>query len=239
MYQGRSAASAGAADHRYSSRRPAHAKMAPPVAGRRHRLELAPVPESARTAREFTVATLHEWRLEQLTEDAVVIASELATNAVLHGSPAATRDDAEDPRPARVELSWCLQASRLICVVTDQTGTPPTVASRDPEAESGHGLQIVGALAVAWGWTILGTGEKAVWAALELPGRVDATSGGTPVLAAAADPDRAASPAAVRGMRAAGRAADPGRPGPFPAARLCPAAGWRRRCGAGAAFARS
>jgi len=126
------------------------------VAGRRHRLELAPVPESARTAREFTVATLHEWQLEPLTEDAVVIASELATNAVQHGTPAATEHDTEDPGRARVELSWCLQASRLICMVTDQTGTPPTLASRDPEAESGHGLQIVGALAVAWGWTILG-----------------------------------------------------------------------------------
>jgi len=239
MYQGRFAASARAADDRHSSWRPAPAKLAPPAAGRRHCLELAPVPESARTAREFTVATLHEWRLEPLTEDAVVIASELATNAVQHGTPAATEDAAEDPRRARVELSWCLQASRLICVVTDRTGTPPTVASQDPEAESGHGLQIVGALAVAWGWTILGTSEKAVWAALELPGHADATPGGPPVLAAAADPDRAASPAAGPGRRAAGRAADPGRPGPSPTARLCPAAGWRRRCGAGAAFAPS
>src|SRR5215467_7829358 len=177
MYQGRSVASARAADDRYGSRQPPSAKPAPPAAGRR-RLELAPVPESARTAREFTVAILHEWRLEPLTEDAVVIASELATNAIRHGTPAATGDKASDP--GRVELSWCLQASRLICVVTDQTGTPPTVASQDPEAESGHGLQIVGALAAAWGWTILGTGEKAVWAALELPGHADATPGGPP-----------------------------------------------------------
>jgi hypothetical protein len=157
------------------------------------------------------VATLHRWQLEQLTEDAVVIASELATNAIRHGTGAAAAgDDANDPGHARVELSWCLQASRLICVVTDQTGTPPALAAQDPEAESGHGLQIVGALAVAWGWTILGTGEKAVWAALELPGHADAaTLAAAPVLAA--DPDRAASPAGVRDMRAAGRAADPGR----------------------------
>jgi hypothetical protein len=219
MYQGRYAASARAADERHSSRRPASAKPATPTAGRRHRLGLAPVPESARTAREFTVATLREWRLEPLTEDAVVIASELATNAIQHGTPAVTQDDANDPGRARVELSWCLQSSRLICVVTDQTGAPPTVAACGPEAESGHGLQIVAALAVAWGWTILGTGEKAVWAALELPRHADATLGGVPVLAAAADPDRAASPAAVRDMRAAGRAADPGRPGPSPTAR--------------------
>ena len=243
MYQGRSVASARVADDRHGSRQPALPAL--PGAGQRRRLGLIPVPESARAAREFTVATLNEWHLGPLIEDAVVIASELATNAIQHGTPAATGDDANDPERARVELSWCFQASRLICVVTDQTGTPPTVAAQDPEAESGHGLQIVGALAVAWGWTILGTGEKAVWAALELPGRAGAATGGAPALAAApvlgaaADPDRAVSPAAVRDMRAAGRAADPGRRDPSPTAPLCRAAGWRRRCGAGAAFARS
>jgi hypothetical protein len=253
MYQGRPAASAQAADDRYASWQPAPAKSALPGTGCR-RLELAPVPESARAAREFTVATLHEWQLEPLAEDAVLIASELTTNAIRHGTPAGAGDDANDPGRVRVELSWCLQASRLICVVTDHTGTPPAAAARDPEAESGHGLQIVGGLAVAWGWTILGTGEKAVWAALDLlghaaaadsapapglPGHADAVTGSAPALAAAVDPDRAASPAAVRGMRAAGRAADPGRRDPSPAAPLSPATGWRRRCGAGAAFARS
>jgi Histidine kinase-like ATPase domain len=174
------------------------------------------VPESARAAREFTVATLHDWQLEPLAEDAVVIASELATNAIQHGTPAAAGDVANDPGRACVELSWCLQASRLICVVTDQASTPPAVVAGDPEAESGHGLQIVGALAVAWGWTILSTGEKAVWAALDLPGNADAATASAPVLAA--DPERAASPAAVHDMRAAGRAADPDHRDPFPTA---------------------
>src|SRR5215475_10117795 len=152
MYQGRPAASAQAADDRYASRQPAFAKPAPPG------------------------ATLHDWQLEPLAEDAVVIASELATNAILHGTPTAIGDVANDPERACVELSWCLQASRLICVVTDQAGTPPAVTAQDPEAESGYGLQIVGALAVAWGWTILGTGEKAIWAALDLPGHADAAA---------------------------------------------------------------
>ena len=213
MYQGRPAASAQAAGDRYAPWQPAPAKPVPAGVGRR-RLGLDPVPESARAAREFTVAALHEWQLESLTEDAVVIASELATNAIVHGTPAATRDTAKGAERACVELSWCLQASRLICMVTDQAGTPPAMAAQDPEAESGHGLQIVGALAVAWGWTILSTGEKAVWAALDLPGLADAGTGGAPMLAA--DPGRAASPAAVRDMRAAGRAADPGRRDPYP-----------------------
>jgi len=223
MYQGRQAASAQAAGDRYSSRQPT--ASSPPVAERRRRIGLAPVPESARAAREFTVATLRKWQLDALIEDAVVIASELATNAISHGTPTATGDATGEAESGRVELSWCLQASRLICVVTDQTGTPPALATGGPEAESGHGLQIVGALAVAWGWTILGTGEKAVWAALELAGPVDAAgeAGGAP--AQTAEPANQANQAAVHDMRAAVRAADPGRLGPTPAAPLYRAAG--------------
>ncbi len=217
MYQGRQAASAHAAGDRYGSTQPTVSAL--PGAGRRRRIGLAPVPESARAAREFTVATLRKWQLDALIEDAVVIASELATNAIRHGTPAAVGDGGGDSGSGRVELSLCLQASRLICVVTDQTGTPPTLAAAGPEAESGHGLQIVGALAVAWGWTILGTGEKAVWAALELPGPAEAA--GSPP----AETARSASPAAVRDMRAAGRAADPGRRDRSPIAPLCRAAG--------------
>ena len=213
MYHGRQAAPAQAAGDSYAAGHPA-----PPGAGRR-RIGLAPVPESARAAREFTAVTLRQWRLDVLTEDAVVIASELATNAIVHGTPAAEHGTAAagvtagETGGGRVELSLCLQASRLICMVTDQTGTPPALAAVDPEAESGHGLQIVGALAVAWGWTVLGTGEKAVWAALELPGAVSAAG------SAPAETARAASPATVRDMRAAGPAAGPGRLDPAPAVR--------------------
>src|SRR5215475_13645817 len=104
MYQGRPAASAQAADDRYASRQPAFAKPAPPDT-RRRRLGLAPVPESARAARAFTVATLHDWQLEPLAEDAVVIASELATNAIRHGTPDATWDVANVPERVCVEMS--------------------------------------------------------------------------------------------------------------------------------------
>jgi len=236
MYQGRPAASPQAANDRHGSGPPA--RPTSPGAARRRRLSLAPVPESARAARKFTAAILREWQLDALTEDAVAIVSELATNAIRHGTPSA----ASDCGAGRVELSWCHQASRLICVVTDQTGTPPALAAPGPEAESGHGLQIVGALAVAWGWTVLRTGGKAVWAALELPGIAGGAAGRDPAQADTADSDsgsRRVSPAAGRDMPAAGRAADPGRRDPSPAAPLSRAAGWPPRCGAGAASARS
>src|SRR5262245_11997853 len=118
MYQGRSAAFARAGDDRFGSRRAVPASPGLPGAAR-PRLGLGPVLESAWTASEFCMATLRQWKLEPLIEDAVVIASELATNAIQHGAPAATGDNASDPGRGRVELSWCLQASRLICVVTD------------------------------------------------------------------------------------------------------------------------
>lgn len=290
MSQGPQVASAEATDRRYGERQPAPAKPVLSGPGRRRRIALAPAPESAKTARDFTAATLRRWHLNPLIDDAVIIASELATNAIRHGittaangpegsaapaddragatgpagaaTPAGTRagvtgpagvaDSAGQPGAGRVELTWCLQASRLICVVTDQAGTPPALAPEDPEAESGHGLQIVAALAVAWGWTILSTGEKAVWAALELPGAAGAagapgTSGASAASAAsgasatcsasaasgasasaAAQASRAtmrASQATVHDMRAAARAADPDRRDPSPVALLSRAAG--------------
>src|SRR5262249_62105654 len=90
------------------------------------------------------------------------------------------------------------------------------VTDGDPGAGWGSGMQSVGALAVAWGWPTLGTGEKAVWAALDLPGHADAAPGSARASAAAQEP--AASPAAARDMRAGGRAADPDRRDPSPAA---------------------
>src|SRR5262249_48269789 len=136
MYQGRQAASAQAAGDRFGPMEPT--VSAPPTAGRRRRIGLAPIPEAAPAARAVTVASPRRWQLDVLIEDAVVVASELATNAIRHGTPAAKGGATGEVESGRVELSWCLQASRLICVVTDQTGTPPALAAGGPEAESGH-----------------------------------------------------------------------------------------------------
>lgn len=163
-------------------------------------ITLPPVPESARAAREFTTATLRRWHLDPLVSDAVLIASELVTNAISHG----------DHAGALLDLTWAHQPGRLICVVTDEATGPPVMADEDPDAESGHGLRIVAALAASWGWTVLGSGRKAVWAALPLPAPAVAHRGPFP---------GAAIPAAGPGMLAVVRAADRGRPDPFPATR--------------------
>lgn len=209
MQQGHHVASTQVRDWRYESvqqEAPKSMLSATPNPGntdRQARVSLPPVPESARAAREFTTATLARWHLDTLISDATLIASELVTNAINHGTPDGTPT-------APVELTWSYQASRLICVITDQAAAAPVVAAENLDAESGHGLQIVAALAAAWGWTMLGTGEKAVWAALDLPPGAIAGPG----LSGAG-----ATPVAAPGRPVAGRAADLGHQGPFPAAR--------------------
>jgi anti-sigma regulatory factor (Ser/Thr protein kinase) len=125
------------------------------------RTALPPVPESTKSARDFTAASLRWWGLPSLVQDAVLIASELAANAIRHAAPSAAG--------TAVELAWLHETSRLICMVTDASSLPPVLARPDPAAEGGRGLQIVDALAAAWGWAMLGTCQKAVWAALSLP----------------------------------------------------------------------
>lgn len=127
---------------------------------------LAIGPEAAKVARDCTKTTLREWQLDVLISEAVLIASELVTNAIRHGCCAATAGDRAD---TEVELAWQRQPSRVICMVTDSSPLPPLLGAVDQDAESGRGLQVVQALASTWGWMMLGATSKAVWAALTVP----------------------------------------------------------------------
>ncbi|HEY5988181.1 MAG TPA: ATP-binding protein [Streptosporangiaceae bacterium] len=130
-----------------------------------HVLIVSPGPESVKAARDFTAATLRGWRLNSLVEEAVIVASELVTNGIRHGTGAA----APEPDTASVELACQRNVTRVVCVVTDGSSKPPVLGEGDMCAESGRGLQVVQALAAAWGWFTLGACEKAVWAAFLLP----------------------------------------------------------------------
>lgn len=128
---------------------------------------LAIGPESARAARDFTKSALREWQLDELISEAVLIASELVTNAIRHGGCSAPAQGCAEPG---VELAWQRQPSRVICMVTDRSPLPPRLGPADEDAESGRGLLVVQALAATWGWMMLGTATKAVWAALAVQG---------------------------------------------------------------------
>src|SRR5216683_2411213 len=105
-----------------------------PAAGRHCSIALAATLGSTKAARDFTKVALHGWQLDPLTDDAVLVASELATNAIRHG----TSCGEPGLEAVLAGLTWWYQASRLICVVTDCSTAPPVLVSADLDAESGH-----------------------------------------------------------------------------------------------------
>jgi anti-sigma regulatory factor (Ser/Thr protein kinase) len=121
--------------------------------------------ESPRHAREFTQQTLVAWDLGKVIEDASVIVSELVTNALRHGLPRLPDGPAADP----VELFFWQGGGLLFAAVTDPAADPPVPADPGPHAEAGRGLHVIDALASAWGWGMLDTCRKAVWASLRVP----------------------------------------------------------------------
>ncbi|GHI85985.1 PAS domain S-box protein [Streptomyces xanthophaeus] len=114
-------------------------------------------PSSVAEGRRFLRATLEAWGKddEHLRETACLLASELLSNAVRHGSG-----------PLRLRLR---QAGRELGVeVCDGSPVLPQARFAAPDAESGRGLLLVDSLASSWG--TLPTAEgKAVWFALPLP----------------------------------------------------------------------
>jgi DNA-binding NarL/FixJ family response regulator len=111
---------------------------------------------SAAEARRFVSATVTEWELAELLDDAILVASELATNAVTHA----------DSR-CRIRLSLNPTSLR-IDVIDSGTGTPEPQPESSTE-EHGRGLHLIDALADAWGLEQLPGDGKVVWAELARP----------------------------------------------------------------------
>ena len=120
-----------------------------------------PEPTAAAAARRFVRDTLQTWLISGaaadgngLVNDAVLLTSELVTNAVVHaGTP--------------VEVTCKLTGGGVEVVVSD--GHPTRLVPEPPENEhvpaertSGRGLLLPAALASAWGVTY-GRSAKAVW----------------------------------------------------------------------------
>lgn len=128
---------------------------------------LSPVPEEARTARQFVRELLNCWGLEYLTDDAELIIAELVVNAVKHGLRAAPQAVALGSfAPPALRLCLLRRAGEVMLAVTDPSNDAPVPQTPDWTGECGRGLQIVGALSYVWGWSPIEGHGKAVWAVL-------------------------------------------------------------------------
>jgi len=110
--------------------------------------------DSVGLARRFVRSTLEEWDAEQLVDDALVVVSELAANAITHAY-------------CSCELRLSLSSSILRVEVADSGLGAPEPQPRSSTREHGRGLHLVAALSTAWGMEAVDGGGKLVWA--ELP----------------------------------------------------------------------
>ena len=116
-------------------------------------LPLEPDPGSAALARRFTAETLGQWGATELAETAVLLVSELVTNAVLHARSAS-------------ELVVRTVDSGIRVEVRDDSSAAPSPKGYSLEAGTGRGLLLVEALAARWG-SDPGAFGKSVWFELD------------------------------------------------------------------------
>ncbi|MDQ0789582.1 PAS domain S-box-containing protein [Streptomyces sp. B3I7] len=135
-----------------------------------------PVGRSVATARSFVRDTLQGWGFADIVDDAVVLTSELVTNAVVHAGTSADVLCLRTEDGVRVEVSD-LYPDRELPVQS------AAVSMGSPDREGGRGLQLCAALATRWGVEYTPT-HKQVWFQLDLPERNVGTRAAGPVLPA-------------------------------------------------------
>lgn len=106
---------------------------------------------SAQSARRFVEQQLSGLP-PSLVERAIMLVSELATNAILHA-----RSDFE------LSVSFPVPGSCVRIEVADAGGGEPRPQQPPPTAEHGRGLQLVAALSNRWGVERQSDGGKTVW----------------------------------------------------------------------------
>ncbi|MGD9484021.1 SpoIIE family protein phosphatase [Streptomyces sp. TRM70308] len=148
-----------------------------------------PVGRSVAAARAFVRDTLQGWGLSDVVDDAVVLTSELVTNAVVHAGTSAEVRCLRDTGGVRVEVVDRYPEREV--PLRDETHAPP-----GPDREGGRGLLLCAALAARWGVDYT-AGDKRVWFRLDLPERPVGTRAAGPAL-----PDEAL-PVADRRVRVA------------------------------------
>jgi PAS domain S-box-containing protein len=135
-----------------------------------------PVGRSVASARSFVRDTLQGWGFADIVDDAVVLTSELVTNAVVHAGTSADVLCLRSDDGARIEVADHYPEREI-----PLQGTAINMGS--PDREGGRGLQLCAALAGRWGVEYTPT-HKTVWFQLDLPARAVGTRTAGPALPA-------------------------------------------------------
>ncbi len=112
-------------------------------------------PRAARSARDFIASHVADADLTDLRETAVLLVSEVVTNALRHTD-------------GRVDLELWRYRDRVRVEVSDEASRGPASSAGGLLDESGRGVPLMDALSDRWGTTPHGAG-KVVWFELDLP----------------------------------------------------------------------
>jgi anti-sigma regulatory factor (Ser/Thr protein kinase) len=127
-----------------------------PTVQRPRRIALAAGPAAPAEARRQVRAAIDAWDVPVDPEVAVLLTSELVTNAIRH-EPGET-----------VLLSITCVCGQLRVDVRDTSCSVPVPADAPPDAEAGRGLMLVASLSADWGYRRTPAG-KAVYFTLAFP----------------------------------------------------------------------
>lgn len=112
-------------------------------------------PASAAVVRHELAADLRRLSIDPACiEDVILVASELVSNAVRHGTPVAAR---------KIDVTWDFEPGGIVIRVEDGSAHQPAVRRTTPQQADGRGLAIVDAIAADWGVERTKRGKR-VWA---------------------------------------------------------------------------
>jgi anti-sigma regulatory factor (Ser/Thr protein kinase) len=129
---------------------------------RSRHVQLAALPSAASWARRVLRDMLREWRLEKMADPALLLLSELVTNAVQASRKGAGRDR------QMITLTLRLTDTSLRMEVWDANPALPAPRKADLLSDHGRGLLLVDALGDAWGHRAADEG-KMVWCEVAIP----------------------------------------------------------------------
>ena len=118
-------------------------------------------PTAASQGRRHVKDALQDWALDDLSDDAELLASEMLTNAV--------QATISLQSPGLLILRLLANTERLVIEVYDRSPVDPAPRRVSDESESGRGFVVVEALADSWDCRRFRPDLKVVWAELRIP----------------------------------------------------------------------
>lgn len=123
---------------------------------------------SPRWARRQIAAALAAWQLpDDVVQSAEMVASELVANATAISRRLSSGNGAA--RAEKIEVALRLLPDQVVIEVTDNDPRLPALAEPGADDENGRGLVMVQAISEKWGYRVLPSGGKVVYAILSAP----------------------------------------------------------------------